>query len=180
MIRRLALCSALLCLASCQDASGSAGAAEEIAVRVEGLALDGDEETPVVILAEQEGDRRLPIWIGLPEAHSIAAQLDARTPPRPNSHDLAKRLIEGLEGVVLRVVVTDLRDGIYYARIDLEQRGRVVAIDARPSDAIAIALRLGAPLFVHDALFESSALATPPGEEVRGLAPGRQEPVLSL
>ena len=178
MIRGLTLLLALCCL-SCGEGRSARGAGPqdgEVPVRVEGLALDDEAETPVVILVEADGERRLPIWIGLPEAHSIAAHLDERSAPRPNSHDLAKRLIEGLEGVVRRVVVTELRDGVYYARIDLEQHGRQIPVDARPSDAIAIALRLGAPLFVHAALFETSALAPPsPGKEVRGAPSERQE-----
>jgi len=177
MTRGLSLLLALLCL-SCNDGRLAAGAgpgADEVPVRVEGLALDGDAETPVVILVEADGERRLPIWIGLPEAHSIAAHLDERAPPRPNSHDLAKRLIEGLDGVVRRIVVTDLRDGVYYARIDLEQNGRTIPVDARPSDAIAIGLRLGAPLFVRAALFETSALEPEsPGKQIRGSPSERQ------
>jgi hypothetical protein len=185
MIRGLPLLLALSCCLSCEDgriARGALGARDdEVPVRVEGLALDDEAEAPIVILVEAEGERRLPIWIGLPEAHSIAAQLDERRAPRPNSHDLAKRLIEGLEGEVKRVVVTELRDGVYYARIDLEQRGRKIPVDARPSDAIAIALRLGAPLFVHAALFETSALAVPaPGKEIRGAPSERQVPAQSL
>ena len=177
MTRGLLLLLALLC-PSCRDgwlAAGAGPAEDEVAVRVEGLALDGEADTPVVILVEADGERRLPIWIGLPEAHSIASHLDERTPPRPNSHDLAKRLIEGLDGAVRRIVVTDLRDGIYYARIDLEQNGRTIPVDARPSDAIAIGLRLGAPLFVRAALFETSGLEPPPpGKEIRGTPSERQ------
>ena len=180
MTRGLSLLLALLCLSclSCSDGRVARGAAPEedaVAVHVEGLALDGDAETPVVILVEAGGERRLPIWIGLPEAHSIATHLDERTPPRPNSHDLAKRLIEGLDGVVRRIVVTELRDGVYYARIDLERDGRSIPVDARPSDAIAIALRLGAPLFVRTALFETSEREPEsPGKEVRGAPSERQ------
>jgi hypothetical protein len=173
MARRLALWLALLCLAACSgEPPDEAGI---VAVRVAGLVLDDAADSPVVILEEVEGGRRLPIWIGLPEAQSIAAGLGDEEPLRPNSHDLSKRLIEGLEGRVERVVVTALRDGVYFARIDLARAGRTVGIDARPSDAIAIALRLAAPLFVHDALFETSGFdVAPPGREVRGPAAERQ------
>ena len=176
MTRGPSLLLALLCL-SCSDGrvAGAGTGGDEVPVRVEGLALDGAADSPVVILVEADGERRLPIWIGLPEAHSIAAHLDERTPPRPNSHDLAKRLIENLDGEVRRIVVTELRDGVYYARIDLEHDGRTVAVDARPSDAIAIGLRLGAPLFVRAALFETSALEPgSPGREIRGSPSERQ------
>jgi bifunctional DNase/RNase len=148
---------------------------DAVAVRVAGLALDPEAEGPIVILAEAEGERRLPIWIGAAEAHSIASGLEARIPIRPNTHDLAQRLIEGLDGTVRRIVVTDLREGIYYARIDLDQGDRQVSIDSRPSDAIAIALRLGAPLFVRDALFERGGIGQEgTGRPIRGRASERQ------
>jgi uncharacterized protein len=179
MTRSLALLLPLLWLVACRETPpGEAGA---VAVRVVGLVLDEEADSPVVILEEVEGERRLPIWIGLPEAHSIAAVLGSEEPLRPNSHDLSKRLIEGLDGHIERVVVTALRDGIYFARIDLARDGRTVAVDARPSDAIAIALRLAAPLFVHEALFETTGFdAKPPGREVRGIARERQVGVRSL
>jgi bifunctional DNase/RNase len=173
MARGFALRLALLCFAACS--APPAGAPEEIAVRVAGLVIDESADSPVVILEEIDGERRLPIWIGLPEAQSIASALDGGEPLRPNSHDLSKRLIEGLDGRVERVAVTALRDGVYFARIDLVRDGRRVAIDSRPSDAIAIALRLDAPLFVHEELFETSGIDLPPsGREVRGRAAERQ------
>jgi bifunctional DNase/RNase len=100
-----------------------------------------------------DGSRRLPIWIGHAEASSIDSRLREERAVRPNTHDLAKRLIDGLGGDLLRVVVSDLEGGIYYARIVLQRSGQIVEIDARPSDAIAIALRTGAPVFVTEPLF---------------------------
>ena len=170
MTRRLLLLLSL-CLAAC----GEAPSEEPVAVRVAGVALDESADSPVVILEELDGARRLLIWIGLSEAQSIAARLAAETPPRPNSHDLAQRLIETLDARVERVVVTALRDGIYYARIDLVHNGRTLPIDARPSDAIAIALRLSAPLFVEAALFDTAGPAQgPSGREVHHPAGERQ------
>ena len=170
MTRRLVLLL-LLCLAACHEAPDG----EPVAVRVVGVALDEAADSPVVILEELGGTRRLPIWIGLSEAHSIAARLASETPPRPNSHDLAQRLIEALGGRIERVVVTALREGIYYARIDLVHDGRRLEIDARPSDAIAIALRLAAPLFVEAALFDTTLPPLgPSGREVRHRAFERQ------
>jgi bifunctional DNase/RNase len=171
--RRLALSLALLCLAACSRApAGEPGA---VAVRVAGLVMDQTADSPVVILEEVDGERRLPIWIGLPEAQSIAAGLDDEEALRPNSHDLGKSLIEGMGGRIERVVVTALRDGVYFARIDLAQNGRTVEIDARPSDAIALALRVAAPLFVNESLFETTGLDVgPSGREVRARAPERQ------
>ena len=126
---------------------------DTVEVRVARVALDARTESPVVILEESAGPRRLPIWIGVPEASSIANELDRNKAPRPNAHDLAKRLIDGLEGSVSRVVVTHLTEGVYYATIVLAHDGENVTVDSRPSDAIAIALRYHAPLFVHESLF---------------------------
>ena len=131
-----------------------------VEVRVQTVALDDRSQSPVVILEEREGSRRLPIWIGPSEASSIVNELHKVVSVRPNAHDLAKRLIDGLEGNVVRVVVTDLAGGIYYARIVLERAGGRVEIDARPSDAIAIALRFEAPLFVDERLFEKALEAS--------------------
>ncbi|HVH07823.1 MAG TPA: bifunctional nuclease family protein [Myxococcota bacterium] len=126
---------------------------DTVEVHVARVALDARTDSPVVILEESAGPRRLPIWIGVPEASSIANELESNKAPRPNAHDLAKRLIDGLEGSVSRIVVTHLSEGVYYASIVLAHDGETVAIDSRPSDAIAIALRYHAPLFVHESLF---------------------------
>ena len=142
--------------------------APDVAVKVARIAVD-PSGSPVVLLEEREGGRALPIWIGLAEAHSIAAEIEQRRPPRPNSHDLAKRLIEDLEGAVERVVVTELREGTYYAVIFLTARGQRLEVDARPSDAIALALRCGAPLFVREALFDDVERARRPAPEERAL-----------
>jgi bifunctional DNase/RNase len=131
----------------------SAPAARDVPVRVDRIAID-DNNVPVVVLEEEGGPRWLPIWIGTAEARSIALEIEEQTLPRPNSHDLARSLIRGLDGSVARVVVTELRSGTYYAILGISLGDRVVEIDARPSDAIAIALRDGAPIFVRDPLFE--------------------------
>jgi bifunctional DNase/RNase len=146
---------------------GEAGQGSTVEVRVETVAVDERSRSHVVILEEREGSRRLPIWIGETEASSIASELRAIEPPRPNAHDLAKRLIDGLEGSVARVVVTDLARGVYYARIVLQHGGESVEIDSRPSDAIAIALRARAPLFVDERLFEKALEASASGEGSR-------------
>jgi bifunctional DNase/RNase len=138
----------------------------EVAVRVEAVTLDPESNSPVLILGELEGSRRLPIWIGFSEARSIASVLEHERQPRPNTHDLAKRLIDQLEGKVERVVVTRLSDEVYYALIVVNARGRIVEVDARPSDAIAIGLRYKAPLFVREAVFERSTEGR--GEEGSG------------
>jgi len=128
----------------------------DVAVHVGGVGFDPLTETPVVVLEESEGKRTLPIWIGINEARSIATQMESIEPPRPNTHDLAKRLLNGLDARVTRVVVTELRSGTYFAILVLQSEGKRIEIDARPSDAIAIALRTQAPVFVREALFEAS------------------------
>jgi len=148
-------------LAGCGDGDGPLpGPQDLVAVEIASIGVDASG-TPVVLLADRSGGRSLPIWIGLAEAHSIAAGMEHRRAPRPNAHDLAKRLIDDLEGALERVVVTDLRDGTYYAVIFLSAHGRSVEVDARPSDAIALALRCGAPLFVREALFRAATDAPP-------------------
>jgi len=139
-----------------------------VPVNVGVVAVD-ENNFPVVVLEEQGGPRMLPIWIGTAEAHSIAAQIEQKPALRPNTHDLAKRLIQGLDGKIVQVVVSDLRDGTYFATIVLRSRGETIDIDARPSDAIAIALRVGAPIFVRASLFD--------GEESEPVADPAERPI---
>jgi len=155
-------------LAACGDASDPD--ADEVKVEVSEVARDGGGN-PVILLDERGGSRTLPIWIGLTEARSIAARLEGIELPRPNTHDLAKRLLEGVGARVERVVVTELRDRTYYGVIVLDGPDGHVEIDCRPSDAIALALRSDAPIFVRAALFDEASREsqTPehPGREVR-------------
>jgi hypothetical protein len=127
------------------------------------VALDA-QNVPVVILEEESGERMLPIWVGAAEASSIAAEIHQQRPARPNSHDFAARLIEGLEGELLRVVVTEIRDGTFYAILVLQTHGKLVEIDARPSDAIATALRAGAPILVREQVFQEAGETPAPGD----------------
>lgn len=129
--------------------------ARDVPVSVDRIAIDA-QGVPVVVLEEEGGPRWLPIWIGSAEARSIALQIEEKTSPRPNSHDLARAMIRGLDASVERVVVTELRAGTYYAVLEVAIGDRVVEIDARPSDSIAIALRDGAPIFVRAKLFEAT------------------------
>jgi bifunctional DNase/RNase len=155
-------------LVGCARQPDDAGA--EVRVRVGRVVID-DNDAPVVVLEEEGGTRLLPIWIGSAEAHSIAIEMEQIHSPRPNTHDLARNLIERLDAEVARVVVTDLREGTYYATLHLVSGGRSLQIDARPSDAIAIALRARAPIFVRETLFEQHADDDTPGE---GAAPRRE------
>jgi bifunctional DNase/RNase len=147
----------------------------DVQVRVDRVALD-PHGVPVVVLAEKDGPRRLPIWIGTAEARSIALEIEERSSPRPNTHDLASDLIERLDGEVIHVVVTGLREGTYYATLTLRVNGKLVEVDSRPSDGIAIALRTGATIYVRDSLFESTPDAPEDGIE----APDPDRPERSI
>ena len=117
---------------------------------VKGLTLDPLTNMPIVILKDVEGNRALPIWIGTFEANAIALEMERVTTPRPMTHDLIRNILEGLKAKVSRIVVNDLRDSTFYAVIFLAVNGAEVAIDSRPSDAIALALRVKAPIFVAE------------------------------
>lgn len=136
----------------------------EIPVTVGTVALD-EYHAPVVLLEEKDGPRVLPIWIGAAEASSIADQIEHRIPPRPNTHDMAQRVIDTLEASVDRVVVTELRGSTYYALLHLRSHGRVLAIDVRPSDGIAVALRTRAPILVRASVFDAAGEVLDLGEE---------------
>jgi bifunctional DNase/RNase len=152
---------AILAIA-CGDApTGSdESSARDVAVRVGSVGVDRFN-APVVVLEEQDGSRVLPIWIGVAEATSIASHLQHQPSPRPNFHDLAKQLIETVDAKLVRAVVTELRGGTYYATLALRTNGRVVEIDVRPSDAIAVAVRLEAPILVRENLFEKAQAEEP-------------------
>ncbi len=123
-----------------------------IEVRVARLGLDSASKTYVVILQEKDGDRLLPIWIGQPEAESIVMQMNGIKRERPLTHDLCKSLIVGLGGRLRRVQITKVQKSTYYAELHVERDGEIVQVDARPSDSIAIALRLSAPIFAQESL----------------------------
>ena len=127
-----------------------------IEMTIKGLMVDPVTNMPIVILKDKEGDRVLPIWVGIFEANAIALQIENVATPRPMTHDLLRNIITDLEGQVDRVVVSDLKDNTFYAVIHLTVRGERVAIDARPSDAIALALRARAPIFVEDAVIDNA------------------------
>jgi uncharacterized protein len=131
-----------------------------IEVRVAHLGLDRTTNTPVVILQEKEGERVLPIWIGPAEASAIAMELAGVKFARPLTHDLLKQLIVGLGAKLNRVLITQVKENTYYAELDVRRDDHVIQIDARPSDSIAIALRLNAPIFTQDDLLELTSVDT--------------------
>jgi uncharacterized protein len=123
-----------------------------VEVTVARLGLDSATNSYVVILREQGGRRMLPIWIGQPEAESIVMQMNQVKRERPITHDLCKAIIVGLGGTLRRVSITRMQQSTYYAEMQIDGPGGLVTVDARPSDSIAIALRLDAPIVVHSAL----------------------------
>jgi uncharacterized protein len=122
-------------------------------VRVDGLALDMTTNSPVVILAPLHINKVLPIWIGHSEAWAIAMELSGIGSKRPMTHDLLKMVIGVLSAEVEKVEITELKEQTFYARVLLKSDGKTLAIDARPSDSIALALKAGAPIFAEEALF---------------------------
>jgi uncharacterized protein len=127
-------------------------------VEVMRLGLDRSNNSYVVILQEKDGERLLPIWIGQPEAESIVIEMNNVRRARPLTHDLCKNIITGLGGVLKRVQITKVEDRTYYAEMHIARNDRVVHIDARPSDSIAIALRFSAPIFAQDSLLSTLML----------------------
>jgi bifunctional DNase/RNase len=159
----------LLLLAGFGCSEDPLGREDAVPVRVGRVALDPNH-APVLVLEEEGGPRWLPIWIGSAEAQSIASEIEKTPTPRPNTHDLAKRIIQGLHAEVLHVVVTELRKGTYYATLAIRAHGEVVEIDARPSDAIAIALRLEAPILVREALLDEAGRVSEPDESEQSVS----------
>jgi hypothetical protein len=136
-----------------------------VEVVVAGLALDEKQQYPVVILQTKDGSRRLPIWIGRPEASAIAMELSGKRFPRPLTHDLIVSVLKGLGARVQRVEITDLVENTFYAKIYLERDKEIVCVDARPSDSIAVALKTRCPILVHPRLLSPAS-----GDTLAGLA----------
>jgi uncharacterized protein len=131
----------------------------EVEMTIRGLLVDPVSNSPIVILKDVSGDAVLPIWVGVFEANAIAMEMEKVSAPRPMTHDLIKNVLTGLEAQVHKVVVTELRDDTFYAVIWLDRGGEVVSIDSRPSDALALALRVDCPIFVDDGVLKNSRLA---------------------
>jgi len=121
-----------------------------IRMTVRGIALDPITNMPIIILKDVEEKRALPIWVGIFEANAIALELEKIATPRPMTHDLIKNILDGLGATVQQIVVNDLKDNTFFAVIEVNYNGNMVSIDARPSDAIALALRVNAPIFVTE------------------------------
>jgi bifunctional DNase/RNase len=123
---------------------------------IKGLMVDPVTNTPIIVLRDEDGQKVLPIWVGVFEANAIAVQIENVQTPRPMTHDLLRNIIRDLHATLDRVVVSDLKDNTFYAMLHLTVAGEPVAIDARPSDAIALALRASAPIFVEDHVIDNA------------------------
>ena len=131
----------------------------EVEMKICGLMLDPVSNMPIVLLKDVGSETVLPIWVGHYEANAIMLEIAKENTPRPMTHDLIKNVLVGLDTLVHKVVVTELKDDTFYAVIWLEREGRIVSIDSRPSDALALALRMDCPIFVDDEVLQHSKQA---------------------
>ena len=150
----------------------------DVEVKIRGLTLDPSTSMPIVVLKDVASDTVMPIWVGIFEANAIAIEIEKVAVPRPMTHDLAKNLIHYLNGQLERVVVSELKDDTFYATICLRQGSQPMVIDARPSDAIALALRADCPIYVADHVLQTAKMNTSgpaegqPAEPLRGWLEG--------
>lgn len=150
----------------------------EIEVRIRGLMMDPTTNMPIVVLKDVGSEAVMPIWVGIFEANAIALEIEKMTAPRPMTHDLTRNLMRHLNGELERAVITELKDDTFYAVLWLRQGEEQIAVDARPSDAIALALRADCPIFVSGKVMDSAKLNTtgppegPTAEELRGWLEG--------
>ncbi|MCS6952830.1 MAG: bifunctional nuclease family protein [Bryobacterales bacterium] len=138
----------------------------EVEMKIRGLMMDPVTNMPIVILKDVNGSAILPIWVGVYEANAIALEIEKVSTPRPMTHDLIKTMLTGLGAGIRKVVVNDLKDDTFYAVIWLEKDGELISVDSRPSDALAIALRLDCPIYVEDSVLNSSKAASAVSEKV--------------
>jgi bifunctional DNase/RNase len=138
----------------------------EVEMKIRGLMMDPVTNMPIVILKDLSSNTVLPIWVGIYEANAIALEIEKVSTPRPMTHDLIKSLLLGLNTGVRKVVVNELKEDTFYALIWLEREGELISVDSRPSDALALALRLDCPIFVEDSVLKSSKLAASVSDKV--------------
>jgi len=128
----------------------------DVEMKIRGLLMDPVTNMPIVVLKDVNGNSILPIWVGIYEANAIALEIEKVATPRPMTHDLIRNLLFGLEAGVKKVVVSDLKEDTFYAVIWLERNGELISVDSRPSDALAIALRLDCPIYVAETVLKTS------------------------
>ena len=134
-------------------------------MKVHGVNLDVITNQPVIILKDAESHRFLPIWIGQFEATSILMEMQGVKPPRPLTHDLLRTIIDNLQASVVQIVINDLKDGTFFAKIHIEKDTAQLEIDARPSDAIALAVRAKVPIFADEKVLDTASIVSESGEE---------------
>jgi len=139
----------------------------ELEMKIRGLMMDPVTNMPIVILKDVSGNSVLPIWVGIYEANAIALEIEKVSTQRPMTHDLIKSLLLGLNTGVRKVVVNELKDDTFYALIWLEHNGELISVDSRPSDALALALRLDCPIYVDDTVLKSSKLAAATSDKMQ-------------
>jgi bifunctional DNase/RNase len=150
----------------------------DIEVRIRGLMMDPATNMPIVVLKDVASESVMPIWVGIFEANAIAIEIEKVAAPRPMTHDLARNLIHYLRGRLERVVITEIKNDTFYSVLWLRQGDETVTIDARPSDAIALALRADCPIYVAEEVMQSASLNTsgppegPTAEQLRGWLEG--------
>ena len=132
----------------------------EVEMKIRGLMLDPVTNSPIVVLKDEHGQAILPIWVGVYEANAIALEIEKVETPRPMTHDLLKNVFLGLEVRVQKIVVNDLRDDTFFAIIWVEREGQMMTIDSRPSDALALALRMDCPIFVDEKVLKNAKVST--------------------
>ena len=138
----------------------------EVEMKIRGLMMDPVTNMPIVILKDMSGNSVLPIWVGVYEANAIALEIEKVSTPRPMTHDLIKQLLLGLNTELRKVVVSELRDDTFYAVIWLDREGDLISVDSRPSDALALALRLDCPIYVEESVLKSSKVASSMSDKV--------------
>ena len=132
----------------------------EVEMKIRGLMMDPVTNMPIVVLKDVQGQAILPIWVGVYEANAIALEIEKVQTPRPMTHDLLKNVLLGLEVRVQKIVVNDLKDDTFYALIWVEREGQMMTIDSRPSDALALALRMDCPIFVDEVVLKNSKISS--------------------
>ena len=138
----------------------------EVEMKIRGLMMDPVTNMPIVVLKDVGSDTVLPIWVGIYEANAIAMEIEKVSTPRPMTHDLIKNLLIGLDTHVHKIVVSELREDTFFAVIWMEREGKVISIDSRPSDALALALRLDCPIYVDEEVLKTSKKATATADQI--------------
>ncbi len=159
MVRSIGIAFCVAVFAAVAVARGAEGGKDSLQeMEIGGIGFDRVTQTPIVLLTDEKKETVLPIWIGLCEARSIEIGLSGVVPPRPLTYDLVAAIVRTLGAEVKRIVITDLRDQVFYAQVVMSVNGKVSNIDARPSDAIALASRMKSPIFVNKSVFKKAAL----------------------